>query len=200
MSVTQSTQRWQGYLNSDLTELASKITSQYGVNPYSPVEHAAAIHYEVNKKVDYEPRFKSSPSREMRSPLETWRVKAGNCQEKSLLTASLLSTIGGFRIRTVVLESDQGNKHRVLEIKIPYHPQDVCETVWNFYKESSCTGSFKDTVGFEQHPEGEYTWLIADSGTKYIGDLSHLERLGYVIEPSEGSWDFYELKEKHELV
>ena len=200
MAVSQSTQCWQGYLNSDLNELASDITGRYGVNPYSPVEYAAAIHYEVNRKVDYEPRFKSSPSREMRSPLETWRVKAGNCQEKSLLTASLLSTIGGFRIRTVILESDDGGSHRILEIKIPYHPEDVCETVWNFFKESCRTGSFKDTVGFEQHPEGEYTWLIADSGTKYIGNLSHLERMGYVFEPKDGSWGYYELKERYDLV
>ena len=200
MSVSQSTQSWQKYLSRNLNELAANILSRYGVNPYSPVEHAAAIHYEVNKEVEYEPRFKSSPSREMRSPLETWRVKAGNCQEKSLLTASLLSTIRGFRIRTVVLKSDDGGSHRILEIKIPYHPKDVCDTVWNFYKESCCTGSFKDTVGFEQHPEGEYTWLIADSGTEYIGDLSHLERMGYVFETKDGAWDYYNLQERHELV
>lgn len=187
---------WQSRVDTNMQRPASQILDFYPeARDHSPVEKAAAIHHHVNTEIEYEKRDFDNNPRDLRLPLECWNTGAGNCQEKSLVTASLLSGVGHYTVHTVALSREGGGKHRILEIEFPYHYNHVSNTLWDFYKRSDTTESFSDMIAFVRGDENTYTSVIADTGSAYLGDLGHLKSMGYVVDPPDDDnavWDYYQ--------
>ena len=74
--------------------------------------------------------------------------------------------------------------HRILEIGIPYHPEDVSEVPEAFYNRSLHTDNFP---GYCMYSEGDNrAWFVADRNRECIGDISFLEKGGYIEDYGNG--------------
>lgn len=193
-------QRWRSRVDRSFHEIAEQILQYYpGSNSYSTIEKTAALHQYVYHKIGFEARFNKSPSRPFRSPNGCLQAGKGNCQEKSILVASLLTGMQEIKARTVALTREGGNSHRILEIHFPYPPEIVCDTIRDFYDHSSKTTDKPRRIAFFRDWDKTYTWIVADTGTRYLGSLDHLSRLGYVVFLPEPKWDYYQLESRYEL-
>lgn len=203
-SAATTSTTWSSQINRDLNSLAVDILNLYPeVRSHSQIEAAAAIHYHINDTIEYEERSGSNGRRDLRPPVECWNIGAGNCQEKSLLTASLLASLGPYTIHTLSLTSSEGGKHRILEIEFCYHYSDVLEIIRDFYNRSEKTASYSDLIGFCRDHDNTYTSVIADTGSTHLGDYSNLISMGYVVdlpEHEEEEWRYYQENSVFQIV
>lgn len=180
-------QIWQDRIDEGMKEQGREIVASFPeAHSDSLVEHAAAIHAYVYQKIESENRdFASGDPRPMRMPRETWKLKKGNCQEISILIASLLKSAWGLEVRTLGLDHPEKSVgHRILEIGIPYHPEDVSEVLEAFYNRSLHTDNFP---GYCMYSEGDNrAWFVADRNRECIGDISFLEKGGYIEDYGNG--------------
>lgn len=192
-------QVWQSRVDPEFRHSAPQVLRQFPeARDYNPVEEAAAIHLYVRKIIDYEARDFGNSPRDLRLPDECLRVGAGNCQEKVLLTASLLKAIHEIEVRTLGLSrEDKRVGHRVLEIRFPYHPDDVCDVLDGFYDRTPHVSEPPLRYGYS-HYRNQYLWMVADPGEDCLGELGHLRRLGYVVD-TEGAWDWHRVDDTYEL-
>jgi hypothetical protein len=183
MSKTKGSrgQFWRSNVDGSMQKAGRKIVECFPeARNHNEIERTAAIHAYVYQKIDGENRdFKSGNAREMRMPQETWRIGKGNCQEVSLLIASLLKSTPNAMVRTIGLDHpDKRVGHRILQVGFKYNRHQIAETVDAFYRRShhvdGVAGSF-----FSQD-ESSRSWVVTDRNRECLGDISFLEKAGYI--------------------
>lgn len=191
MAKSKSKNLWKERVDRDFCKMSDHILRYFpAVNDYSPIEKAAALHLYVYEKVDYELR----DDRDFKPPKDCWR-SSGNCQEQTIILASLLKSMRKLEIRIRSLSHDQDREygHQTLEIKFPYSPQDVTDSLENFYNRTRHFDQSTSEFSWSCSKKDDYVWMVADpTMSTHIGALSEHEEKGYVGS-SSGSWDWYQV-------
>ena len=183
---------WNRRLDRNFSSMADHILQYFhAVNDHSPIEKVAALHLYVYEKVDYELRV----DRDFKPPKECWR-SSGNCQEQTVLLASLFESILTVESRTRSLSHDQDREydHRTLEVKFLCPPQDVIENLRDFYSKTQHFSGPTSEFVWSHNKETNHTWMVADPiMSSHLADTSSHEKKGY-LNRANGSWDWYEVK------
>ena len=203
MSQTESayTNKWKARVDSDFQAMSHHILRYFPeARKYNCIEKAAALHLYVYKKVDFKPRDFGNNPRDIRLPKECWK-RSGNCQEQTVLLASLLKSVPELETRTKALSHNQERSvgHRTLEVRIPYALKHVKQTLEKFYDR---THHF-DGKSLKQHwvrlKESDEVWIVADpTMSSYLGDLSSHRRKGYLID-SCGGFEWFQVDSENTL-
>jgi hypothetical protein len=203
MSQTESayTNKWKARVDSEFQAMSRHILRYFPeARKYNCIEKAAALHLYVYEKVDFQSRDFGNNPRDIRRPKECWK-SSGNCQEQTILLASLLKSVPELETRTKGLSHNQERSvgHRTLEVRIPYAQQHVKQTLEKFYDR---THHF-DRRFLNQHwvslKESNEVWMVADpTMSSYLGDLSSHRRKGYLIHTGDG-FEWYQVNGENTL-
>lgn len=159
---------------------------------WDAVKISAALHYYVAEKVSYEPRGRSPVRRRFRPPTECWE-KGGNCEEQSVLLASLFGSVRGVESRWVsVRKRGGGGDHLLVFAGYRLDSKGVEQRLKDFYDGSeNFDKSYRN--GFAWQNRDGVSWFFADPEfSSYIGDYGSLERDDYLWMLSDSNWEWWD--------
>lgn len=203
MSKTQSSSenKWKARVDSDFQAMSRHILRYFPeARKSNCIEKAAALHLYVYEKVEFQTRDFSDNPRDIRLPKECWK-SSGNCQEQTILLASLLKSVPELETRTKGLSDNQEGSvgHRTLEVRIPYAAGDFKQTLKDFYKRTHHFNGDPSELHWSRLKESNKIWMVADPTMSiHVGDLSSHRNKGYVVN-SGGSWEWYQVDSKNAL-
>lgn len=185
-------QLYRNSLNPDLKPVTKKILKKHFPRSISwdAVKMTAALHLYVSNQIGYESRdnWGGSGRRPFRSPVKTWK-KDGNCEEQSVLLASLLGSVRGIKSKLVNVTCDTGQRHLLVMSGFRITTTKASEKLNHFYSNvnvsvSGSQYSWKNGAGVH--------WFICDAEfSNYVGDRSSLTSSNYVVSTRNG-WDWYD--------
>ena len=188
----ESSKTWKSRLDRNFSNMSDHILKYFPtVKDHCPIEKIAALHLYVYEKVDYELR----EDRDFKPPKDCWRT-SGNCQEQTVLLASLFKSIVMVEARTKSLSHNQDREygHRTLEVKFPYHPKKVTEILEDFYSRTQHFNGSTSKFVCSHNKKATHTWIIADpTMSNHMADTSSLEKKGY-LNRNNRSWEWYKVK------
>jgi hypothetical protein len=203
MSKTQSSSenKWKARVDSDLQAMSRHILRYFPeARKYNCVEKAAALHLYVYEKVDFQSRDFDNNPRDIRRPKECWK-SSGNCQEQTILLASLLKSVPELETSTKALSHNQERSvgHRTLEVRIPYTGKYVNQKLERFYDRTNHFDGKLSRVHWTLLEKSNEILMVADpTMSRYLGDLSSQRNKGYVVNRG-GSWQWYQVDSKNAL-
>ncbi|WP_159903660.1 hypothetical protein [Salinirussus salinus] len=146
------------------------------------VRVSAALHFYVRHSVE---------NREFDGEVKDFKEilhVGGDCREKSVFLASLLSHVSGVQPRFVEIQNS-GEDYVFLQASFPdKSPEEVTRALKQFYH--SNLGEPDAPVVFEERDD--VFWFFADAflGT-YLGAISGLQNTPYMEVEEDGSYSFY---------
>jgi hypothetical protein len=162
-----------------------------------PLVYMAVCHKILYDEVDYH----LSGTRIHRAG-EMMQNLSGDCQDHSVLLATLFKACG---LNAYLLRVDvktDSNSHILVEVENPLPSiQDTCDSLRRFYWNQF--EIFAETIGYEQH-HGDH-WIVVDTAgdqnsgwSKYVGDIS--SHHGSCLEMTrKGDWDWGKLYSRIEV-
>jgi hypothetical protein len=168
------------------------LLDQYSLPERSALARSIALHNFVYRRVDSRDRTGDDPLRRFGEVLD----HGGNCEEKSILLASLLSRVEGVGVRFVTIER-QSVGHALLEIHVPHGDRDrQADRMRTLYDRTPEIGVSPQRISWEGY--GGDDWLLADPEySRYLGDLQPLIDDGYARLTQNGeSWEWTRVKEQ----
>jgi hypothetical protein len=146
------------------------------------VRVSAALHFYVNTGV--ENKVFDGEVKDFKEILEV----GGDCREKSVFLASLLSTVSGVTTRFVEIQ-DPGEDYVFLQTCFPdKSPEQVTKGLKQFYKENLDEEDIP--VVFEERDNAYWFFCDAFLGT-HIGGISGLQNTPYMDVKDGGEYSFY---------
>lgn len=170
---------------SGLDQILGKVWTNFDWHDWGTVSKTAAAHYFTALKVPVSERAtKLERNPDIRDMLETAK-KGGNCCDKSVFLASLLSHVNAVKTRFVKVQR-KPKGHILLEVRFPRLSQEEVEQdLLKFYNRNHLIGVFNFAWEVDNHD-----WMLADPGlSRYLGDLKVLREEGF-IKMKNGSWDW----------
>ena len=167
--------------DSGLGESVENVCRKYPCPKWNPCAVSAALHFYVaNDLEDVERTVEESQNKlhGLRSPSEVVK-RGGNCVDKSVFLASLLSQVSGVEVRFLkYMMPDSG--HLLLQVCFPEHPHEYVKgSLIMFYEDVIGLGVDEFKFSMAQEESGE--WLTCDPGLSlYIGDFEGLVEEGYM--------------------
>jgi hypothetical protein len=184
-------QLYRSNLNPDLKPVSKKILKKHfpGNVSWDAVKMTAALHLYVSDQIGYDSRdnWSGSGRRPFRSPVKAWK-NDGNCEEQSVLLASLLGSVRGVESKLVsVTRPDTGQRHLLVMSGFRLGADRVSEKLDSFY--SSIDGFISGSQYSWKTGAGVY-WFICDAEfANHVGDRSSLTSSNYVTSTRDGwSW------------
>lgn len=173
-----------------LEEVPDVIFDEYDVDTESWAEKAFFIH-QVISEVAYESRHESFESREFRDP-KTIIEEGGNCQEQSVLLASLL-TLVDITVLVVGLEGSDVENHLSLYCGAERNEESIAELVNLAYEHTELTENDaliseiyqQNGLGFSGGTEVQ-VFCCDPVMSNWIGDSRALEQQGYLQTLEDG--------------
>lgn len=146
------------------------------------VRVVAALHFYVRHSVD-----NREFNEEVKGFKEVLHV-GGDCREKSVFLASLLSHVSGVESRFVEIQ-DPGEDYVFLQVSFPdKSPEEVTKALKKFYQVN--LDETDVPVIFEER-EDRY-WFFSDPFLGYyVGSISGLDNTPYMDVREDGSYSFY---------
>lgn len=172
---------------SGLDHILGRVWTNFDWNDWNTVSKTAAAHYFTTLKLPTSERVtKIEQDPDIRNMLETAK-KGGNCCDKSVFLASLLSHVNAVEARFVKVQR-KPNGHVLLEVRFPRLSQEEVEQdLLKFYNRNHLIDAFNLAWEVDDHE-----WMLADPGlSRYLGDLKELREEGF-IKIKKGSWDWDE--------
>lgn len=170
---------------SGLHEVLENVLRKYSADSWNPVTRTAACHFYTISELPVSRRktwLEQNP--DIRSMIDTFR-NGGNCVDKSIFLASLLSHVDGVESRFTEIER-RPDGHVLLETRFPrFDREEVEEELLSFYQQNHDFGSYQ--FAWEER-YGKAVWVVTDPGlSRYIGDVDALREEGYA-ETEDGGW------------
>lgn len=171
---------------SGLHEVLDNVLRKYTADSWNPVTRAAACHFYTAIELPVSHRktvVEDNP--DIRSMLDTFR-NGGNCVDKAVFLASLLSHVDNVETRfTEVERAPEG--HVLLETCFPgFERSEIEEQLINFHRRNHDFGSYQ--FAWEKNRRNKSPWFIADPGlSRYIGDVKALKEKG-LAETEDSGW------------
>jgi len=170
---------------SGLHDVLENILRKYSTDSWNTVSKTAACHFYTTHELPISRRMtvvEEEP--DIRSMIDTFR-NGGNCLDKSIFLASLLSHVDGVESRFTEIER-RPDGHILLETRFPgFDREEVEERLLSFYQWNHDFGSYQ--FAWEER-YGKSVWVVTDPGlSRYIGDVEALREEGYA-ETEEGGW------------
>jgi hypothetical protein len=171
------------HLQSGMQPVVKEILQQhfrFNTEEWSPLTVAAALHFYVHHKLPYEPRHKNG-TRELRTVYETWN-KGGNCEEKTIMLTSLYHCLNSIDTRIIVVRSNDGSGHLLVEIGAEISPRKIESKLTQFYQKitSQYKKPYSDSPVYYS-TKGSRNWYLADPEmSKYIRDAVALSRQDFI--------------------
>lgn len=162
-----------------------------------PVVHMAVCHKILYDQVDYH-----RSGRKIHTSDEMLDRLSGDCQDHSVLLATLFKACGlDVSILRVKIKHKQAY-HILVEVKNPLPSiQETCDSLRRFYWKQF--DLFAETIGYEEH--GGNNWIVVDTAgdqnsgwSRYVGDIS--SHIGECIEKTRGGeWEWGRLSSRIEV-
>jgi len=171
--------------HSGLNSILQNILRKYDAESWNTVSKAAACHFYTTHEIPIDHRMtvlEEDP--DIRSLLDTFR-NGGNCVDKSVFLASLLTHVDGVETRFSEIER-RPDGHILLDTRFPCcDREEVEEELLNFYQQNHDFGTYQ--FAWEKR-YGKPVWVVTDPGlSRYIGDVEALSEEGYA-ETEEDDW------------
>lgn len=171
-----------------LEKTVERVCQQYTSDDWNPVTKAAACHYYTSHEIPSSDHstYTMPPLYNVRNMKETLQ-KGGNCCDKSVFLASLLTHIDGVETQFVQLNRRNDSGHLLLEVSFKdYTPAQVKDKLIDFYIENSPINN----VVFTTEKRYGREWFLADSGiARHIGDPIYLRKDGF-LEINKDGWEW----------
>lgn len=114
----------------------------------------------------------------------------GDCEDQSVLLCSMYEALG-LNSAIMVLRNHAGEGHLSTLVEVPGDEDQKTDELRLYYHD--VFDEYHETISIE-YLKGR-TWFISGSTmTSYVGDISGLEREGYVERISESEWKWTEKK------
>lgn len=158
------------------------------------VVKAAALHFFVGSGAEY-----SLTGFDVSDPDEMLQRLSGDCEDQSVLLASLYRSVGlDFRILFVRSDPSSRQGHVLVEVYCPVPDRElVCGVLRKFYRRE--LGREVEELFFEERSGETGFWLLADPEfSYYLGDLWELKEEGYARDLGGGGWEWTDLVEVQE--
>lgn len=179
-------------INTEKTWPTQEILSNYNTKVQTAVERTTLLHHYLYNEIKYIPKpiRTSNP----KTPVQTLERKGGNCEEQSILLASLLSQITGVQARILSIQNPEEYNHVLLETHFPHSsPEDVVDTVKEIYAEHDRLQETPDALYAEQDSE-QRTWFITDpEQSHWLGDMNSLFNSDWAHK-TENSWQWNKMR------
>lgn len=170
---------------SGLYEVLKNILRKYKIDSWNPVTRTAACHYYTAVELPVSKRKTWVDNPDVRSMIETFR-NGGNCVDKSIFLASLLTHVDGIETRFTKVER-KPDGHVLLQTRFPgYTKPQVEDHLLSFYKKNHDFGKYR--FAWEENNRDQSDWIITDPGlSRYIGDFEALQEEGFT-KMKKGGW------------
>lgn len=167
------------------------------IGDWDAVKITAALHYYIAEKVGYESRGSSPNRRRFRPPTEAWKM-GGNCEEQSVLLASLFASVRGVDSKLISVGKPDGSNHLLVFSGYVLSSDRVLEKLKEFYR-TDYHFDYEFGSGFSWQMRDDVCWIFSDPEfSTYIGDTGSLTHDGYVIDTDDG-WEWYDKNYEIEL-
>jgi hypothetical protein len=122
---------------------------------------------------------------DVRSMIETFR-NGGNCVDKSIFLASLLTHVDSVETRFTKVER-KPDGHVLLQTHFPGYTQARVEDhILSFYEKNHDFGKYQ--FAWEENNRDQSNWIVTDPGlSRYIGDIEALQKEGFA-KMKKGGW------------
>jgi len=149
---------------------------------WDSVRVAAALHFYIRHSVD-----NREFNEEVKDFMEVLHV-GGDCREKSVFLASLLSHVSGVESRFVEIQNS-GEDYVFLQVSFPdKSPEEVTKALKLFYQVNLDEPDVP--VIFEER--GDRFWFFSDPFLGYyVGSISGLDNTPYMEVQDNGEYSFY---------
>lgn len=174
---------------SGLHEVLDNLLRKYTADSWNPVTRTAACHFYTMDELPVSRRKTRVENPDIRSMIDTFR-NGGNCVDKSIFLASLLSHVENVETRFTEVEREPDG-HVLLETRFPsFERPEVEEELLNFYRDNHDFGSYQ--FAWEEDRRNNQIWIITDPGlSRYIGDVKPLREEGFAkIEENSWGWNY----------
>ena len=163
------------------------------VRSWDSVKIATAVHHYIYNKVSYESRGSSPNRRRFRPPTESWH-KGGNCEEQTVMLASLFASINGVESKVLSVANTSDDYHLLVFAGFDLPADGVKSRIKGFYSDYKTFGMGYDSgFSWQNDSSNGVTWFFADPEfCVYLGDTGSLKRDGYVVDTG-GGWKWHKL-------
>jgi len=195
-------QLYKSNLDYRMGPIVKKILEEHfnHISSWDAVKMCAALHFYCYHKLDYHTRddYDGPGRRPFRSPTETWK-RGGNCEEQSILVASLLNMVKGTETKVLsVVTGDRSAAHLVPMVGFYLGGSKVYDKLESFYREDF---HFRYNLrnGVHWTVDGDLSWFSSDSEfSVFLGDTESLADSGYVRDTGSG-WNWIDVRRETHL-
>lgn len=110
----------------------------------------------------------------------------GDCEDQSVLLCSMYEALG-LDSAILSLQNDEGDGHLTTLVEIPGDEDQKTDELRLFYHDAF--DEYHRRISIE-YLRGRAWFVSGSTMTSYVGDISGLERAGYINRTSENAWEW----------
>lgn len=173
------------------------INRRFDSSEPEPIVHMAVCHRIAYGQVEYH-----RSGSKIHTPDDMLNRLSGDCQDHSVLVATLLKACGLDVSLVRVSRKNSSRGHVLPEVQNPLDSiEEACDSLRRFYWNQF--DIFAEEIGYERHG-GSY-WIVADTAgdinagwSEYLGDISSYDGK-YIERKGSGDWEWWKVRSRFEV-